>query len=239
MASKKTVKIGLILFILSQFLFQDYTYAELQSFGPVSFNLPIGWGCQTKENNLICLDNSPVSKKNSAIVLNYKYRTAEDSLAVYRDQLSRPRTLYDGEIAKPSIPQGIRDLNINGITWIEGIHLGSEMTDYYTLYYVTVVDPFAILMSLSIEKSTYKERINVLKDSIYSLKINVANDSANNAQKPIQEKEQNTVETKKNSSQVISNNGFSLLTWLILGVGLASLSGVLIYALKSSGNSSK
>ncbi len=204
--------------------------AAPQVFGPVTFQLPNGWGCQVKDNNLICLDNSPTSEKNAALILNYKYKTPEDMLTVYRDQLARPRPLQDGDTTKPSIPQGLRDVVINGVTWIEGIHLGSEMADYYTLYYVTVVDPFAILLSLSIEKNAYKERIAVLKDAIFSLKINVkAAAAAENSKNSL-------VKTKANSS-VTKNEHVDATTRkttvFILIIGFIVVASLLAYAIFS------
>lgn len=218
---------------LAAYLFVSQASAELQSFGPVNFALPVGWGCQIKENNLICLDNSPTSEKNAAIVLNYKYKTAEDVLAVYRDQLARPRTLYDGEIAKPSVPQGVRDVMLNNITWVEGIHLGSEMPDYYTLYYVTVVEPYAILLSISVEKSSYQSKLSFIKNTISSIKVNVANQNADHSLKTGDSRQAVAGQRNTVNESRLHNRKFSTTTLTVLGLGLLGVIGLLIYAIKS------
>jgi hypothetical protein len=133
--------------------------------------LPTGWACQNEEQNLVCLDKTEKSQKNSAIVFSFKIRSAEDSLAVFRDQLARPRTLYQGDMASPSLPKGVKDRTINSNLWVEGIHIGSEIPEYYTHYLATVSGEYAVLISFSALQSQYQQAMAVLEPVINSLKL--------------------------------------------------------------------
>jgi hypothetical protein len=158
-------KIITLLFLFLPF----FAWADAMDFGPVSFNTPTGWKCQVDGQSMICLDESATSKKNAALVVTYKNKSGEDSLAVYKDQLARPRILQQGEVAAPSQPKGVREMNINGQTWIEGIHYASEMSNYYTHYYATTAFDRAVLVSVSIEDSAHADMLKVLQPTVDSL----------------------------------------------------------------------
>lgn len=167
MAQKKALIFSLF------FLFQSWSHASPQTFGPLSLQLPEGWACQTDAQTLICLDRSPSSQQNAALVVSYKRRGGEDSLTIYKDQLSRPRHLSQGEVNSPSQPKGVREMTINRAKWIEGIHFGSEINGYYTHYYATVAGPYAILVSISVQDEAYEKMIEFFKPTVNSFLLNI------------------------------------------------------------------
>lgn len=169
MAQKKTIAlIGLLLLPL-----QFALGGETKTFGPMQFKLPDGWNCQTEGQNFICIDPSPASLHNSALVVSFKRRSGEDSLNVYKDQLSRPRTLTVDELTTPSQPKKVRELKINGVQWVEGIHLGSEIQEYFTHYFATVAGNFAVLVSISIHQSSYDQGLPAFQPTIDSFTLTV------------------------------------------------------------------
>lgn len=181
LAPSRLAKSTTLFFSISFLLFfSQNVLADIQSIGPVSLNLPSGWRCQNQDQNYICLDESPYSTKNAAIVISFKNRSPEDAIPVYRDQLTRPRNLYQGDLAIPSQPKGVTEKQINNVLWVEGIHLGSEVPDYYTHYYATVAGQHALLISVSIEKSAYQDLLStVVQPIVNSIKVNVPQ-TANN-----------------------------------------------------------
>lgn len=229
MAKKKT----LALFFISFFFWLPFSeaHAESLTLGPIVIQIPPGWQCQPQDQNFICLDKSATSKKNSAIVVSFKKRTAEDSLVVYRDQLSRPRTLHDGDVAIPSQPLGVHDISLNGATWIEGIHNGSEIPQYYTHYYATVASQYAILVSLSIEKSAYHESLPLLKPIIDSMKLNINQEQNDIANGPSTYANPEALGTAKTSVEIMGHQIPRL--YIYIAVGLIAGLALLGYALLS------
>jgi hypothetical protein len=175
MAKKKktiTFLFSLFIFCMSFSVVSAVAHAEPTQYGPVTIDLPTGWNCQTEDPNMICLDESGSSEKTSAIVISYKRKSPEDDLVVYKDQLSRPRQLQSGEVSVPSQVIEIKNMVISDTTWIEGVHLNAEVTDYYTHYYATVTGDWAVLASMSIHKDTYAEQLPKLKASIQNIILN-------------------------------------------------------------------
>lgn len=153
------------------FIFATPCLADLKTFGPVSITLPQNWGCQKEVENYICIDESSESERNTAIVITYKFHSPEDSLAVYRDQLARPRKLVYNEVIKPSQPVSVNEIVINNITWIEGVHIGSEILNFMTHYYATVAGSYAVLVTLTINQAVYEETLEKLKPIMQTLSV--------------------------------------------------------------------
>jgi len=226
--------------LIALIFFSTFSFAQTQSFGPVTFQLIPGWVCNKDNQNLVCLDKSPQSKKNSALVLSLKIRSSEDSLPVYRDQLSRPRTLYQGDMASPSIPKGIKDRTINSDLWVEGIHIGSEIPEYYTHYLATVSGEYAVLISVSVLQTEYTEGLKTLEPIISSLKLTTPqtkNDIEGGG--PIVNpftngQNQNPAQALQQSANRIVVLGYSLpKMYVFLAAGLLVVLGLLGYAILS------
>jgi hypothetical protein len=169
--AKKKKTLSSFLFLASLF-YSVASHAEPTQYGPVTIDMPTGWSCQTEDPNMICLDESGSTEKTSALVISYKRKSPEDDLVVYKDQLSRPRQLQTGEISVPSQVIEIKSTVISDTTWIEGVHLNAEVTDYYTHYYATVTGDWAVLTSVSIHKDSYADQLPALKLSIQNIKLN-------------------------------------------------------------------
>lgn len=228
MAAKKIILLTLLTLPLA-------VLAETMDFGPVSFNIPAGWKCQVDGQSMICLDESASTKRNSAVVITFKNKSGEDSLTVYKDQLARPRVLQQGEVATPSQPKGVRELNINGLAWIEGIHYASEMPNYFTHYYATTAFQHAVLVSLSIEDSAHEEMMRILQPTIDSIVIKNTGGHSTVTHQPTTDSAPNptaTTDTATSHKNVISVAGFNIhRNYLFLAVGLILVLGMAIYAI--------
>ncbi len=121
-------------------------------------------------SSLVCQDQKE-GPETSAMVVNYKDMGPDDKLDIYKNQLAQPRMLKDGEITQPSEVRSVREIELNGVKWVEGVHLSSEITDYYTHYFVTAVDPYAFLISISVHKTAYPTDFAKLKPTLDSIRI--------------------------------------------------------------------
>jgi hypothetical protein len=151
-------------------LYASMAMATPQNFGPITINIPDGWSCKPDDHNYVCLEQKE-GPESTAVVVSYKDKGPDDKLDIYKSQLGQPRVLKDGEVNQLSEVREVREIELNGIKWIEGIHLGSEITDYYTHYFVTTVDPYAVLISISVHKSAYPADFAKLKPMIDSFVV--------------------------------------------------------------------
>jgi hypothetical protein len=55
--------------------------------------------------------------------------------------------------------------------WVEGLHLGSEVRDFYSLYLATKSQNLSILVSLSADKSKARKYNNVFARVVKSLRL--------------------------------------------------------------------
>ncbi len=146
------------------------SWAHTQTYGPLTFELPDSWSCHSDEHNLVCLEQKD-GPETSAMVVSYKDSGPDDKLDIYKNQLGQPRLLKDGEVSQPSEVRAIREIDLNGRKWVEAVHYASEIADYYTHYFVTNADPYAILLSISVHKSAYPTDLAKLKSTLDSIKI--------------------------------------------------------------------
>jgi hypothetical protein len=165
------MKSCLALLLLAQLLtVASSAVAQPQSYGPLNFDLPPGWLCRINDGAMACLDQKE-GPETAAMIINYKDIGPDDKLDIYRNQLSQPRILKDGEISAPSEVRAVREIELNGVKWVEGAHLSSEINDYYTHYFVTAVAPYAYMVAISVHKSAYPTDFAKLKPTLDSLKI--------------------------------------------------------------------
>lgn len=163
----------ILLFVLSTLtLMASGVHADTrQSFGPLQFQVPNDWSCQTDADNYICLSPGDEVTPASALVVSYKLKSAQDSLEIYQDQLNRPRQIQNNEVLLNSVPKGVRRLTLGQHVWVEGIQLGSEVQNYYTHYYATTTSANAILASISIPERKYEAQKALINKIVQSFQI--------------------------------------------------------------------
>lgn len=116
------------------------------------FELPQGWHCMSEGTEQICRHGNKPPYAAIAIV-TAKYRNAQDTLAAYEQHLSQSLT--------NQTPSGKRTVSkmiyvkrrwINSREWVEGLHLGSEVANYYTYYLAAVTSHVGVLVTFSVHK---------------------------------------------------------------------------------------
>lgn len=139
----------------------------------ISFELPDAWNCKLEHTEWVCRSEIERQNKEAIIILTAKEVGPTDSLEQYLDHLSRIQaTAYRGAggansrvIYKPKKAQ------INDQVWIDGLHLGSEVPNYFTRYLATVKDRIAVLVTLSAHKDFYTQYSPQFFKAVESLRV--------------------------------------------------------------------
>lgn len=122
----------------------------------ISFELPPNWVCKSENTEFVCTSRFSKKSKEAIIILTAKEVGPTDTFATYLAYLKTPRTIL-GKDGKPvaSKVMHIRERNISNHKWIDGMHMGSEVTSYYTRYLATIKERIAILVAFSAHKPHY------------------------------------------------------------------------------------
>lgn len=144
----------------------------------VSFELPENWDCNLDATEWVCTPKiERGKKKNAVIILTAKEKGPTDSLAAYTAHLKTPRVLpVKGGAPAPSKILQVAQRKISDWEWIDGMHLGSEVSTYYTRYLGTVKDQLAILVTFSAHKLHYTKYSQEFLTAIQSLRVIASKD---------------------------------------------------------------
>ncbi len=146
--------------------------AELFSNSYVSFQLPPRWKCDQEGTEWICRSTNKEEARQAIIVLTAKEVGANDSIPAYLAYLKQPKsTPGAGQKPTMSIVKDVRTRKIQNQDWIDGLHLGSEIANYYTRYLATVKTNIAVLVTFSAHQKFYTRYSNDFFAAINSLVV--------------------------------------------------------------------
>lgn len=163
----------IVLFIT---LFAINSHAKLFSNSYVSFELPPRWDCQSEATEWICRSELKSDAQTAIIILTAKEVGPTDSLPQYENYLKSIKSI-PGPGGKPMASQlkGVKTRKINDHDWVDGLHLGSEISTYYTRYLATTKQSIAVLVTFSAHKKVYTKFSNDFFKAILSLRVNAPN----------------------------------------------------------------
>lgn len=139
----------------------------------VSFELPNDWDCALEGTEWVCRNQkNPQAAREAIIILTAKEAGPVDTLNAYFGYLRAPRTLT-GANGTPSQSQILQVKNrvISNHPWVDAMHLGSEIPNYYSRYLATTKDSLGILVTLSAHRLHYKKYANDFFRAVESLKV--------------------------------------------------------------------
>ena len=162
----------LIIIIALTFFLSIPASAKLFRNAYVSFELPPNWKCSLEGTEWICVSKFSKRAKEAIVILTAKEVGPIDNFSAYQTHLKTPRTLPDknGKPTKSKVLH-VRTKRINDFQWVDGMHLGSEISTYYTRYLATVKDRIAILVTFSAHKLHYTKYSNDFLKAIQSLRV--------------------------------------------------------------------
>lgn len=156
------------------FLFSQTADAKLFRNSFVSFELPNQWDCQLTDTEWVCRFNNPTqsTSKEAVIILTAKEVGPVDNLQAYETYLKSPKQVASA-LGTPMRSQVVNVVQrqINGHPWVDGMHINSEVRDYYTRYVATVKDRIAVLVTYSAHRAAYARYSADFFRSVQSLRV--------------------------------------------------------------------
>ncbi|MGZ5280053.1 MAG: hypothetical protein ACXWC9_08930 [Pseudobdellovibrionaceae bacterium] len=133
----------------------------------VAFELPDTWKCALEHTEWVCRSESNTEAREAIIILTAKEVGPTDSFDAYTQHLATLQKQSPG--ARVVYPP--KQVKINDQVWIDGLHMGSEVTNYFTRYLATIKDRIAILVTYSAHKNFYTKYSQDFFKSIQSLRV--------------------------------------------------------------------
>lgn len=150
--------------------------AEAKTFSNayISFNMPDLWNCTLEQTEWVCRSGRNEETKEAIIILTAKEVGPTDSFSSYTQHLNNPVSVQNrGQGGSSQIVYKAKEIRINDQPWLDGLHLGSEVPNYYTRYLATIKDQkIAILITFSSHKMFYDKYSTLFFDAVNTLKVN-------------------------------------------------------------------
>lgn len=137
------------------------------------FELPLGWKCALEGTEWVCQSDNEDRQKEAIIILAAKIRGDRDSLDEYQAYLKDTKTfVLPGGRTQVSEPKNVDTLTTNeGHTWVDALHLASEVPGFYTRYLATVKEDLGVAVTFSVAQDHYDEYQPIFDKIIESLKV--------------------------------------------------------------------
>lgn len=138
----------------------------------VEFELPGQWECRLENAEWICQSLDQNKKRDAIIVMAAKLRGEQDTLASYLEYLKGAKTYnsVQGRQVK-SEPKYARETQLNDQTWIDSLHMESEIPGFFTRYLATVKEDIGVLVTYSVNKDKYQEYLTEFESMVKSLRV--------------------------------------------------------------------
>ena len=136
------------------------------------FELPPQWQCNLEGAEWVCQSVDQAKKRDAIIVLAAKLKSDQDSLDQYLDYLKAPKTYVSvqGKQVKSEV-RFAKTVALNGHSWVDSLHLDSEIPGFYTRYVATVKQDIGVLITYSINKNKYQEYIQDFDNLVKTLRV--------------------------------------------------------------------
>lgn len=146
------------------------------------FELPLGWKCALEGTEWVCQSENEDRQKEAIIILAAKIRGDRDSLDEYQAYLRETKTfVLPGGRTQVSEPKNVEKLTTNeGHTWIDALHLASEVPGFYTRYLATVKEDLGVAVTFSVGQDHYDDYQPIFQKIIESLKVFRKSNSSSN-----------------------------------------------------------
>ena len=126
----------------------------------------------TKLGTTICVATTPEHKENILVTFGSKLPGAKDNIKDYKTHLKKEQTNRTpaGKEFKSKI-SFLKETKIEDTNWIDALHKGGELENYYTRYLATVHSGVAVVFAVTIVEEKYKNYSLWLKKLVNSLRV--------------------------------------------------------------------
>ena len=138
----------------------------------VEFELPTNWVCLLEGAEWVCQNQQDATKKKDAIIiLAAKIQGDQDTLDQYAAYLKNPKvyTTPQGKSVSSTVRYS-QNKTIQDQSWVDALHLESEIPGFYTRYLATVKDGIGVLVTYSVNKNKYQDYASMFEAMVKSLK---------------------------------------------------------------------
>lgn len=168
---------SLIVVLLAPILLIPAAHAKVFRNAYIAFEMPESWKCNLEVTEWVCRSDQGNESKEAIIILTAKEVGPTDAFPLYEQHLNKPVPLQSkAGIVDSNILYKAKSVNINDQTWIDGLHLGSEVPNYFTRYLATIKQKIAILVTLSAHKNYYTRYSQEFFKTVMSLKVVASKD---------------------------------------------------------------
>jgi hypothetical protein len=138
----------------------------------ISFEMPETWKCNLEQTEWVCRSEQNKESKEAIIILTAKEVGPTDTFALYENHLNSPIALTGKSGTGDSkIVYKAKNVQINDQNWIDSLHLGSEVGNYFTRYLATIKEKIAILVTFSAHKQYYTKYSQDFFKAVMSLRV--------------------------------------------------------------------
>lgn len=139
----------------------------------VAFELPDTWKCVLEHTEWVCRSESDKDSKEAIIILTAKEVGPTDSFEAYTQHLRVPQTstAKQGGSTPSRVVYPPKQVKINDQVWIDGLHMGSEVQNYFTRYLATIKDRISVLVTFSAHKNHYTKYSPDFFKAVMSLRV--------------------------------------------------------------------
>ncbi len=154
------------------FILSTQVFAKRFANGYIEFELPPGWQCLIEGSEWVCQSDDANRKKEAIIILAAKKRGSQDNLQAYKTYLEQTKTykLPGGKMQK-SEKKTVKTTQVNGASWVDALHLASEIPGFYTRYLATVKSDIGVAVTFSVTKSMYSAYKGIFDSVISSMRV--------------------------------------------------------------------
>lgn len=139
----------------------------------IAFEMPETWKCNLEQTEWVCRSEQSKESKEAIIILTAKEVGPTDSFPLYESHLNNSiaAPAKAGAANMSKVVYQAKNVQINDQAWIDGLHLGSEVPNYFTRYLATIKDRIAILVTFSAHKQFYTKYSQDFFKAVMSLRV--------------------------------------------------------------------
>lgn len=139
----------------------------------IAFEMPETWKCNLEQTEWVCRSEQTKESKEAIIILTAKEVGPTDTFSLYESHLNSPIAVSSrgGGMGQSKIVYKSKNVQVNDQTWIDSLHLGSEVPNYFTRYLATIKDKIAILVTFSAHKQYYTKYSQDFFKAVMSLRV--------------------------------------------------------------------
>lgn len=156
------------------FIFSIQAAAKTVQNSYIRFDIPDNWHCASEQTAWVCSPANPGDAREALIVTTAKVAGPEDNLKSFSSYLSQPKTLITKSKSTLSQPLSLNRRTIDGLNWVEAVHLSSEVPNFTTKYLATVKSRLAVLVSFSADRDNLDKYKAVFENAARSIQVDAS-----------------------------------------------------------------